>query len=56
MKKHYLNVGTEEVQQVVREAVGRVFTGVLEDADISQQRPMGQAAFWRFFPSLRLVE
>ena len=45
-------VSPENVTQVVQEAVGQVFSRVLEDAGVYKRTPQGQAAFMRFVDSL----
>ena len=45
-------VSPENVTQVVQEAVGHVFSRVLEDAGVYKRTPQGQAAFMRFVDSL----
>ena len=45
-------VSPENVTQVVQEAVGQVFSRVLEDAGVYKRTPQGQAAFRRFVDSL----
>ena len=47
-------VSPENVTQVVQEAVGQVFSRVLEDAGVYKRTPQGQAAFMRFVDSLGL--
>ena len=47
-------VSPENVTQVVQEAVGQVFSRVLEDAGVYKRTPQGQAAFMRFVDSLDL--
>ena len=47
-------VSPENVTQVVQEAVGQVFSRVLEDAGVYKRTPQGQAAFVRFVDSLGL--
>ena len=47
-------VSPENVTQVVQEAVGHVFSRVLEDAGVYKRTPQGQAAFMRFVDSLDL--
>ena len=49
-------VSPENVTQVVQEAVGHVFSRVLEDAGVYKRTPQGQAAFRRFVDSLGLEQ
>lgn len=51
------SVPTEEtVSQIIEDAVGKVFSRVLEDAGVYKRTPQGQAAFMRFVESLGLQE
>ena len=47
-------VSQENVSQIVQDAVGQVFSRVLEDAGVYKRTPQGQAAFLRFVASLGL--
>lgn len=46
------SISPDNVSQVVQEAVGKVFSRVLEDAGVYKRTPQGQAAFLRFVESL----
>ncbi len=46
------SISSDNVSQVVQEAVGKVFSRVLEDAGVYKRTPQGQAAFLRFVESL----
>ena len=47
-------ISQENVSQIVQDAVGQVFSRVLEDAGVYKRTPQGQAAFLRFVASLGL--
>lgn len=55
LKTQHPGVTQDQVTDLVRQAVGQVFTRVLEDAGVYKQDQEGQAAFRRFVDSLGLV-
>ena len=47
-KKNYTEITIENVDQILQDEVGKVFTRVLEDAGVFKRTPEGQEAFMRF--------
>lgn len=56
LKQAHPEVAEENVEQLVKEAVGEVFTRVLEDAGVFKQDQAGQNAFMRFAESVGLTK
>ncbi|MFD3141299.1 UDP-glucose--hexose-1-phosphate uridylyltransferase, partial [Streptococcus agalactiae] len=44
------------VEQIVKDAVGKVFSRVLEDAGVFKRTPEGKAAFRRFVESVGVIK
>ena len=52
IKTSHPETSSETVSEVVKQAVGRTFVRVLEDAGVYKRNRQGQAAFMRFVESI----
>ncbi|MFC3927540.1 UDP-glucose--hexose-1-phosphate uridylyltransferase [Streptococcus caprae] len=55
LKSEHPEATADNVQTIVRQAVGQVFARVLEDAGVYKQTQQGQSAFMRFVESLEIL-
>lgn len=49
---NYPDISQENIQEILRKEIGKVFTGVLEDAGVYKCTPEGREAFLRFLSTL----
>lgn len=49
---NYPDISQENIQKILRKEIGKVFTGVLEDAGVYKCTPEGREAFLRFLSTL----
>ena len=49
---NYPDISQENIQEILRQEIGKVFTGVLEDAGVYKCTPEGREAFLRFLSTL----
>ena len=52
LARRYDRIDADNINQILREEIGRVFCEVLEDAGVFKRTPQGQAALDRFLSSL----
>ena len=52
----YDNITTENVMDILRDEIGKVFSEVLEDAGVYKRNEEGQKAFMKFVNSLKQLK
>lgn len=52
IKNNYSDINEDNVDKILKDEIGKVFVGVLEDAGVYKRTPEGMTAFQRFIDSL----